>query len=247
MAESFPWYLLLVFECLHISLSYPTTRNYIRKWLIAPSMIVIAIYLWTQTPILTNTHVAYMIGFNLGFRLCFMFYPVYMQPEFPDFWRRVQDGDQPPSTFGSTSHKLRWMIDLAYGVRRVGWVQEPTESLPSRPKHESQLAFIASRTCYLMVWIFALVLTTTHQSSNPIFDPHVHPSVDDSQVYLRGQNLARRALGVATWGIALIGGLQVAHIPVAMISVGFGISSPADWPGMAGSFAQAYTVRKFWG
>lgn len=244
MSNPFPWHLLVFFEILHLSISYPTSKNHLRKWFFAPSMIAIALYMLTQTPVLANNVTAYTVGSNLGFRICFTVYVVYTQPDFPNFWRRTQDGDQLPTTFG-TKQKISWMIDLAYGARRVGWIQEPTAALPPRPKSSSQ--FVVSRIFYIAVYMFWMVLATSFQIGNPAFDREVHPSTDGVEAYIRGQPPLWRILSVASWVITAISGLHLSHIPVAVISVSMGLSAPEEWPPMIGSFSDAFTLRQFWG
>lgn len=207
MSDPFPWHLVLVFELLHVSLSYPTNRNYVRKWILAPSMVALAVYLWTQTPPIPDPLAAYVLGFNMSFRLVYMANLVYARSDFPDYWRRLQDGDQLPSTLG-LKKKLTWMFDSAYGFRRLGWVQEPKGVLPKSFEFDSRLAFIAYGIAYSIVNIVLLECMVSYQVGNPAFDPSVHPSIEAHEAYLRSQSPISHLLIVLSWALAFISGAR---------------------------------------
>jgi hypothetical protein len=236
---------MFVFELLHIAVCYPTTKTFLRSWVFPPVMLAIAVYLWTQPCPLPQT-VAYTISSNLILHLFSAVNSVYINPGFPDFWRRAKDGPELPTEFG-LKKKLLWMLDLSYAVRRVGWVQEPKGVLPPRPRYPSRLSFIRSRLLYAILHFLVADLMSTYQSGNPAFDQRMHPSTDGPEMYLRARPLPWRVLDLVSWMAALVCGLRLVHIFLAILSVGLRLSEPADWPYMFGSFRQTTTVRRFWG
>lgn len=248
MAEPFPWYLLALFELLSVLACYPSLKlNYARKWLITPFVFAVAIYLWTQSPMLADKSVAYLIGMWMAINLCILTHIVYVQPGFPDYWRRIRDGDQPPHTFGLLK-KIGWSLDCMLGVRKVGWVQEPRGIVPPPPAYGSRLAFATSRMAYVVVNLVILEVATRLQIGNPSFDPSVHPSTDGSEMYSLAQGPVHRFLAVAIWGAGFLSGIRALHFMISIVVVGFvGISEQKYWPDMVGSIADCYCVRGYWG
>lgn len=240
-----PWYPFIVYELLITAMCYPTQKTYIRKWILAPSMVGIAWYCYTQCSGISDANAAYTIGSMISTQLCAMVYLVYVQGDFPNFWRRVKDGDKPPHTF-RLSRKLGWMVDLAWGTRRVGWVQEPKGVLPPRPKFNSRAAFVASRIGYTLLHFLVADLAKTLMVGNPAFDTRVHRSTDGAEAYIRGQPPFWRMANLLLWCFATVSSVSLSFYSTAAIVAGLGFSNPEDWPPIYGSFSEAYTVRAFW-
>lgn len=237
--------LFILFELLSIATCYPTSNTYIRKWILAPSMIAIAWLVWTQSPPLSDA-AAYAIGSTMSFQLCGMTHLVYVQSGFPNFWKRVKDGEESPTSF-SLIRKIGWMLDLSLGVRKVGWVQEARGALPPRPKFDSRAAFVVSRIAYAALHFLIVDLAATFMAGNPAFDTRVHVPTDGAETYLRAQPLSLQVLNIVIWGFVQVCSLTAIFDVVAALSVGLNQSKPEDWPSMFGNFKHAYTVRAFWG
>jgi hypothetical protein len=247
MIEAFRWDLVIVFGLLHVAICYPTTKTFLRSWVFPPVMLAIAVYLWTQPSLLpAKLSRAYMVGTDMTLQLFSVVNLVYINPGFPNFWRRVKDGPELPTEFG-LKKKLLWMLDLSYAPRHVGWVQEPKDALPLRPSYPSRLSFIRSKLLYAIFHILTMDLMFTYQSGNPAFDQRVHLSSDGPEMYLHARPLPWRVLDLVSWGIGVMCAFRITHTFLAIFSVGLRLSEPADWPPMFGSFKQTTTVRRFWG
>ena len=249
VSGQFPWNLLVLLQILHLSVCYPTKNAYLRQWLLAPTAVAVAIYLFSKNACLEGMN-AYFTGINITLPLCSTIYLVYIQNGFTDFWRRVKDesnGDEKnsPSKF-SFRKKIGWALDLNLGMRRIGWVQEQRHALPPRPNC-SRAAFLRSRIFYGLVQFLARDLIITYQTGNPSFDHRVHPDTDGPETYIGRLPLLWRIPDLLSWSLYLSSMLSLPHIAAAVACVGVGISEPAEWPFMFGSPKDAYTVRRFWG
>lgn len=246
--KPFPGYLFGLFQLLYLAICYPTQNNYVRKWILGPSMVSIALYMWTQTSGLPDALLTLTIGCTIVNNLLVMTYLVYMQPGFPDFWRRVKDPEQSPSTF-SLRRKVGWTIDLAWGTRRVGWVQEPKGVLPPRPMFKSRFAFVASRIGYALVHFLVLDLTRVFTAGNPAFDNRVHLSTDGAETYIRSLPLMWQVASAMMTGIVAVSSIALPFNIVPALFVALGLYDSQDWLPIFGSdsFKHAYTVRGFWG
>jgi len=117
-------------------------------------------------------------GCTIAFRFVFMVYLLFVEGSFPDHWRRDRDeihakadgGDleDRPSNFPLTK-KLWWMVDIAYSVRMVGWIQEPKNGIPPHPP-PSRRMFLRATFLKLIMNIVAVDLTTSVFALNPAFD-----------------------------------------------------------------------------
>lgn len=246
MAGSFPWHLVILYATLDAAISYPARMTYARKWVLAPCMAALALHIYTQPLTPSTPYIAASVGAWLSVRLFSAINIIYAHPDYPDFWRRTKDGDQPPSTFG-VSKKLDWMGDTMNGTRRVGWVQEPTSALPPRPNPSSRLVFVVSRIAHVIFHLFVLHLMVAYQDGNPAFDPRVHPATDGPGAYIQSRPAVWRTLDVASHMISVLSGFNVFHGVICVSSVIMGSTEPSEWPYMFGSFAESYTVRKYWG
>lgn len=246
MGSPFPWSLFFLLQVLHAAIGYPTLNNHVRKWILGPTTIGVTWFLWTQSASLPKVGLAYTIGSTIGNQLFNMASLVYVQPEGPNFWRRVKDGDRLPSSFG-LGEKVEWTVDLVWGVRKVGWVQEPKGVLPPRPKFNSRISFVASRMGYAFLHFLVLDLLNTYTVGNPAFDSRVHLTTDGADAYMRSQPVWWRMVNVTVTGVIAICSIGIPFNLVPAISVGLGLYKPEDWLPIFGSFKEAYTVRAFWG
>jgi len=104
-----------------------------------------------QTPeVVYSVNMASIVGCGIGFHFALTAYLLFAEGPFPDHWRRFSDevhakanaggSDVLPSNLPLTE-KLWRMIDIAYNLRMIGWVQEPRNHLPPHPP-PSRLTFL---------------------------------------------------------------------------------------------------------
>jgi len=246
----YPWAEVLLLEALHIAILYPTRQHAYRV-----AALAVAIYMSAQiysTPEVTDPlTVTYTVGCTIAFRFVFMVYLLFVEGSFPDHWRRDRDeihakadgGD--PANFPLTK-KLWWMIDIAYSVRMVGWIQEPKNGIPPHPP-PSRRTFLRKTFLKLIMNIVAVDLTSSVFALSPAFDSRVHDPTDGPEAYLAAVPLFRRVPYIISFGIMVGTGLGVVHNVTALVCVGLCSSSPTLWPDIWGRWGDAYTVRKLWG
>lgn len=243
-SKTFPWSLFMLFEILHMATCYPTIYSNLRKWAFAPGMVVVAAYLAKTQPRILPGPTGYMIGTSVTFHTFCTLHIVYIQDGFPNFWRRVKDGDHPPSTF-SFWRKVWWMLDLAYGSRKVGWVQEPRGALPPRPQFTSRIAFIASNVFWGIVHAASVQLMHRYWTGHPSFGTDI--TTGGPEFYLSSMPLLSRLPDIVIWGTGMLSFLTLPTNVMAVLSVGTGLYDPDDFPPFIGSITEAYTVRRLWG
>jgi len=250
----YPWAELLLLEVLHIIILYPTRHHAYRVAVLAAIICVTAqVYL---TPEVTDPlTVTYSVGCTVAFRFMFMAYLLFAEGIFPDHWRRVRDEvntkadasglDNRPSNFPLTK-KLWWMVDIAYSVRMIGWVQEPQSGIPSHPT-PSRRAFLQKTFLKLIINTIAVDFASSVFALSPAFDSRVHDPTDAPETYLAAVPLLRRVPYVLSYAIMIGTGLGTVHNAVALVCVGLGHSSPTLWPDICGRWEDACTLRKLWG
>jgi len=250
----YPWAEILLFEFLRVIASYPTRQHFYRVVVFTAMVCVTAqIYL---TPKYTESFVVtYSLNVMAAFHFAHTARVLFLEGPFPDHWRRVRDevhakadaggSDVLPSNFPWTK-KLSWMIDIAYGFRLVGWVQEPGNCLPPHPP-PSRLTFLMKTSFKLVInWIVVDLMRSVF-ASNPAFDSRLHDPTDGPETYLAAVPLLRRVPYVLAQGLMMAGAIGASPRIPALVCVGLGFSSPTLWPDMWGRWGDAYTVRKLWG
>ena len=218
-------------------------------------MVYVAAQIYPTQEVTERLTISFAVGFSIAFRFTFMAYLLSTEGSFPDHWRRVRDEvhakadagglDKLPSNF-PLMKKLWWMVDIAYGVRMVGWVQEPRNCLPPHPP-PSRRTFVQKTILKLIVNTLITDLATSATAFNPAFDNRVHDPTDGPETYLAGIPLLRRVPYVLTYATGVSFSISVMHNALALVCVGLGHSSPTLWPDVWGSWGDAYTVRKLWG
>jgi len=249
----YPWAEVLLFHVIHITSYYPTHQRAYRVVALS-AMIYVArqIYL---TPEIAGPKVAYPMGCALACNFVFSVYLLSAEGPFPDYWRRVRDEvdtevdagglDKLPSNF-PLAKKLWWMVDIAYGVRMIGWVQEPRDCIPRHPP-PSRRMFLWKTFLKLVMNIVTADLMNSALALSPAFDYRVHDPTDGPETYLAAVPLLRRVPYVLAWSIGTGASAGAIHNVVALVCVGLGYSSPTLWPDLWGRWRDAYTVRNLWG
>ena len=250
----YPWTEVLLFEVLHIIVFYPTRQHAYRVVVLA-AMIYVAARIYLTQEVTDPLSVTYTVGGMIPFHFAFTAYLLLAEGSFPDHWRRVRDEvgtkadtgglDTLPSNFPLTK-KLWWMIDIAYSIRMVGWVQEPRSCLPPHPP-PSRSTFL--RKTFLKFIINGLIIdfTSCVFAFSPAFDSRLHDPTDGPETYLAAVPLLHRVPYILAHGLMVTAGISAIHNIVALVCVGLGCSSPTLWPDISGRWEDAYTVRRFWG
>jgi len=248
-----PWTAVLLFQVLHITSYYPTHQRAYRV-VALPAMIYVAwqIYL---TPEAIDPKVAYPVGCVVACNFVFRVYLLSAEWSFPDHWRRVRDEvdaevdagglSKLPSNF-PLAKKLWWMVDIAYGVRMIGWVQEPRDWIPRHPP-PSRRTFLWKTFLKFAMNIVTADLITSTLALSPAFDNRVHDPTDGPETYLAAVPLLHRVPYILAWSIGTGASASAIHNVVALVCVGLGYSSPTLWPDLWGRWRDAYTVRNLWG
>lgn len=136
------------------------------------------------------------------------------------------------------------MVDLAWGSRKVGWVQEPKGVLPSS---DSRVAFVATKIGHAVLRLLILDISQTYRAGNPAFDHRVHLSTDGAETYIRGQPPVWRMINVLVASILSVCLIALPFDIFPAFSVALGFYKPSDWLPVFGSLGEAYTLRGFWG
>ena len=250
----YPWTEVFLFEALRILVFYPT-RHHVYRVAILAGMIYLAARIYLTQEVTDPLSVTYTVGGTIPLAFGFAAHILYGGGPFPDYWRRVRDEVHTeadagglgnlPSNFPFTK-KLWWMLDLAYSIRMIGWVQEPRDSLPPRPQSSRQTFLL--KTFFKLIANAVLVdLTTLVYAHSPAFDSRAHDPSDGPETYLAAVPLLHRVPYILAFALAMVFGFSAVHNAMALVCVGLGRSSPTLWPDIGGRLDDAYTLRKFWG
>jgi len=250
----YPWAEVLLFEVLHIAILYPTPHHAYRAAILA-TMIYLSSQIYSTPEVTDPLTVTYTMGFGIAFHFIFTAYLLLAEGSFPDNWRRVRDEvhaktnegdlDDRPSNF-PLAKKLWWMLDIAYSVRMVGWVQEPKNGIPLHPP-PSRRAFLWKTFLKFIINSIILDFAVSALALSPAFDRRVHDPTDGPETYLAAVPFLRRAPYVLSYGVMMGTWVGVVHNVAGLVCVGLGQSSPTLWPDIWGRWGDAYTLRKLWG
>ena len=250
----YPWAEVLLLEALHITVFYPTPQHAYRVAALA-AMIYIAAQIYRTPEVTDPLTVTYTVGLTIAFHFISTAYLLFTEGSFPDHWRRLRDEvqvktdanglDRLPSNF-PLAKKLYWMVDIAYGVRMVGWVQEPRNGIPPHPPPSRQ-TFLWKTFLKLIMNSIIIDFTTSVFALNPAFDHRLHDPTDGPETYLAAVPLLGRVPYILSYGIKMAAVVGAMHNVMALVGVGLCYSSPTLWPDIWGRWRDAYTVRKLWG
>ena len=138
------------------------------------------------------------------------------------------------------------MVDIAYSVRMIGWIQEPRKGIPPHPPISRRI-FLRKTVLKLITNTVTGDFATSVLALSPAFDRRVHGATDGPETYLAAVPFLRRAPYVLAFGMMTGAMTGVFHNIMALVCVGFCHSSPTLWPDIWGRWGDAYTVRKLWG
>ena len=251
---NYPWAEVLLFEVLYLVVFYPT-RQHAYRMVVLAAMFYVATQIYLTPEVIGPLTVTYTVGSMIALHFTFTVYLLFAEGPFPDHWRRVRDevhakaddagSDVVPSNFPLTK-KLWWMIDIAYSIRMVGWVQEPRNCLPPHPP-PPRLTFLRKTFSKLVINSIIIDLASSVFPSSPAFNSRLHDPTDGPEKYLASIPVLRRAPYILIYAFVHAAGMGAMHNIMALVCVGLGRSSPTLWPDMWGRWEDAYTVGKFWG
>lgn len=136
-------------------------------------------------------------------------------------------------------------IGLLWNMRRIGTVWQ-VKNVTAAPKSQSWLAFVLRR---IVATLLAYLFVDAVVSMPP---PEDHMVGTDKATLFSLQNLDigdvifRCSTVAGYWLTTGVLNLFMTNVG-AIISVSFGLSDPDECPPIYGSFAEAYTIRRFWG
>lgn len=132
------------------------------------------------------------------------------------------------------------MVDIAWGMRMIGWVHEPHGCMPPHPP--------PSRRTFLLNASVKFVMNAAADLTFSVLGHHfLRDPADDPEAYLNTVPVLRRMPYILSWAIGVATSTGARHNAIALLCIGLGHSSPTLWPDIWGSWADAYTVRKLWG
>lgn len=251
----YPWTEVFLLEVFRILVFYPT-RHHAYRIVVLTAMICLAARIFLTQEVTDPLSLTYTVGGTISLHFVHVAHIMWGEGPFPDHWRRVRDevhveGDDKggsnnlPSNF-PLSKKLWWMLDIAYSIRMIGWVQAPTASLPPPPP-PCRKTFLWKTSLKLFVNLVLVDLSTIVFAGSPAWDSRVHDPTDGPETYLPAVPLLHRAPHILAFAIVMVTGFGAFHNAIALVCVGLGGSSPTLWPDIGGSLEDSYTIRKFWG
>ena len=250
----YPWTKIILFEVLHIAVFYPTRRHVYRAVVLA-AMIYIAAQIFLTPEVTDPPTITYAVGSRMAFHFAFTAYLLCAEGSFPDHWRRVRDEVHAGANADGLKNlpsnlpfkkKLCWMLDLAYSIRMIGWVQEPRKGLPPRPQI-SRRTFLCKTLLKLIRNVIISDLTTLVFTQNPAFDARVHDPTDGPETYLAAVPFLVRIPYILGYCIRFAAEMNIIHDAAAFVCIGLGFSSPGLWSDIWGDWKDAYTVGRLWG
>ena len=252
--ERYPWTECILFEVLYTIFPYPTRHNVYRVVILA-AMIYLATQIYLTQGVTDLLSLQYSAGFTIATHFIFIAYLLFAEGPFPDHWRRVRDEVHPKSDVGGSdklpsnfpfTKKLWWMVDIGWGMRMIGWVQEPRNRMPPHPP-PSRRTFLQKTVLKLVMNVVIADLSASVLALSPPFDHRLHDPADGPETYLAAVPLLHRIPYVMACAIGTASPINIGHNVMALLCVGLGHSSPTLWPDIWGSWGDAYTVRKLWG
>ena len=250
----YPWTEVFLLEVFRVLVFYPTRHN-VYRIVVLVGMIYLAVQIYRTPEVTDPISLTYTVGGLIPFYFAHTAHLLWGEGTFPDHWRRVRDEvhtkadasglENLPSNF-PFKKKLWWMLDIAYGIRMVGWIKESRGTPPPLPQ-PSRRSFLWKAFSKLIFNTILVDLTTLLFAGSPAWDSRVHDPTDGPETYLAAVPLLHRSPYILAFAIRVMGGFSAIYNIMALVCVGIFRSSPALWPDIEGSWEDSYTLRKFWG
>ncbi|KAI0926545.1 hypothetical protein AcW1_002493 [Taiwanofungus camphoratus] len=124
--------------------------------------------------------------------------------------------------------------------RGVGWNYH-VANVPARPS-ETRWKFVRMRLLRVSRYVFLLDAAATYQRNNPLFSLR-----GENALSVGAQGYVWRCVNILARFSMPFGMMDMRYSLLSVVLVTLGLSEPKDWPDLYGSWADAYTVRRFWG
>ncbi|KAI0313952.1 hypothetical protein OF83DRAFT_488844 [Amylostereum chailletii] len=169
----------------------------------------------------------YSLGFLLGMQVFTALRFLWLERPL-DVLRHERDTQSPREM--AIWRRIYWAFCLDHSVRAVGWTHQ-VKHVPPRPRTRPA-AFV--RRCLVHALFNYLIADAAHTYARTIAPIHSQGSI------------LRASVG-ASWIPVIYASVNVQYFVLAALSVTFHVGRPEDWPDVFGRWADAYTLRKFWG
>ena len=146
-------------------------------------------------------------------------------------------GQHVPATQLHWTDRARWALSLLGSPRGVGWVHEPTKSLPPKPQ-DPRFTFVFRQLRWGVLNAFLYDMSLYLCLTNPCIASNAR-QWNDFALWWRVTSLGHL--------VNIYTGTHCLHQIYGAISVTLGFSEPSDWRPMFHTPLEAYTLRKFWG
>ncbi|PVH78696.1 hypothetical protein DL98DRAFT_237574 [Cadophora sp. DSE1049] len=132
--------------------------------------------------------------------------------------------------------KIKWFTDLWLSARGVGWNIRASQMPAAVPKETPRSRWIRDNIIRIILMYLGTDITTT-----------ILMNIERDRLFF-DQSIWWQVCFAWTAAFRSYYMIEVPYYIAAIPAVGFGISSPQDWPPITGSFRrEAYTIRKMWG
>jgi len=146
-------------------------------------------------------------------------------------------GQKTSISTASLSDRFWWALRLLSSPRGIGWSHEPTTRIPPHPT-TSRVRFLWDQLLRTAKYIIIFDVIRVLSYSSPYLQKG-GPSLTDAGLLWRSTVLA---LVITTYA-----SMARVYTIYSIVSVGFGLTVPGDWPPLFGYLGDAYTVRRSWG
>ncbi|TFK66742.1 hypothetical protein BDN72DRAFT_961526 [Pluteus cervinus] len=150
------------------------------------------------------------------------------------------ESDSQPVQTLSVPRRLIWGLSIASSPRNVGW---NTEIVNLPPKPTTRRWRFVLDSLLRAAWSFFLVdVTQSYLHTNPIFSLS-----GPAAVSVKSQGYFWRCVNILAQGASSYGMMNLQYSLLCASLVALSISEPRHCPNLFGSWADSYTIRRFWG
>lgn len=242
--NDFSWGLYFFAQCLY-TLGIATVSTTYRRLFFLPFAGVICYLAWFTT--LNNAVHDYGMGTHL-FTILFAAYDFLILTDLQNL--KEVDGSLKDKNIRGEAFltRIQWALKLQSSPRGLGWsfaVKEPC--IPPAPSLAmSRKLFLLNRLQRIVLNAILYDLTGFVNRANPCFSQH-GCKVSELSIREDGLRVLLWRYSFIGYGVASYLIIDTLHCVYASLGVGLGLSEPWQWPPLMGSFADAFTVKRFWG
>jgi hypothetical protein len=138
------------------------------------------------------------------------------------------------------NYNVRTLPSLSVRMMRLHDVQ--IRKIPSCPTH-TRKSFIISRIGHCIGYFLLLDLSWTYARYTSVY---AHPG-SYKMIPRTPRDFLMHAITSLLWAAGIIAPLSLQYTILATFCVAFDLTEPSEWPPVIGNFADAYSLRNFWG